>query len=278
MKRIRHSKALGAGLMGAALLAVGSVGFSAWVITGGSTDQSSGAVGVEVAGVTDNRVTFAGNPTWNDTIVASSRTLGTAYNKKTLLAEANGTQAYICFGPSITDTTGLIQASGTGVGDLEHLKFSFSYTINCVDFSKITTFTLQLVNSTGGNATTQLLAAQGSGSAEYIKNPACVSSAVALATSSELSSIAQGDSFNAGGNVNNQITTVVNSYSEGTSASFTTDVWWGWGTAFTGDNPASQDSTNSSADATIQKINSMNDILDDITGTFTAKIVVESAA
>ena len=130
MKRIKHKKAFSALLVGAAVLSVGTVGFSAWIITGGTDAASSGNIGVQVATVDDQRIQFKqiydnNSRTWD---WADTCTPGAANsdNGKTIVSDD---KAYVIFGPKYNDSTGYIQASGNGLNDLEHLSISVKFTL-----------------------------------------------------------------------------------------------------------------------------------------------------
>jgi len=171
MKRITHSKkTLGAVLIGAAGLALGSVGFSAWVIGNGSSTSDAKSVGIGVSSATDNLVFFTTQPAFSNTIQkgteqkTDSSATATYYGstKDKTAVNAGNTEAYVVFGPNPLSSGTILVDDGTAA-DWEHMKIEFTFTVEWPSAKK-----LKIHVDSAGTAVTPLTTAATN---SYIVNP-----------------------------------------------------------------------------------------------------------
>lgn len=256
MKRVKNKKALSTIVIGAAVLSVGSVGFASWVISGGDASGSVDTIGVNVAGVSDQRIKM-GAVTYEDKCVA-----GTGNDSsKTLVDDLdNTTKAFIVFGPKSGDNKGMIQAYGDGVNDLEHLSVKFKFTLS----SELLETTLKSISITPTYPAI-LTSFHANG---YVKNPS--------ATSGE--SVTLFDSTVEGKGKNHSFSSDNISYTTPTSGSatglfkatfskvadhtvtVTVLAQWQWGSVFGGVNPGdvARDSSANVVSEAVSNLENMN--------------------
>lgn len=271
MKRLKNRKALTGIIVAAATLSIGTVGFSAWMISGGTQTSDAGTLGVNVATISDYRVKLS-DPAWSNTFSPTVRDATQAHNSShvTMLVDD---EAQICFGPQQGDQTGFIRASGNGVNDLEHLTLEFTFDVECLDFAnhfdKLTVgFEFGGTSATGKQAwgTTLNEAATGN----YITNPFPTDfSAVTLLNAAPSVESSLSDVSGYTGRIQKQCTEI-----NGNVATFKVRLAWGWGSKFGGNNPSvhanQNDATN--LDSLLTDINGLNTILDKGDGSITIKV------
>lgn len=240
MKRVKNKKALSTIVIGAAVLSVGSVGFASWVISGGESSRELDSIGVNLAEVSDQRVTVDGLQ-WINTFRASQRTsTGAAPTGMNTLISDSG-DAQICFGPSINDTNGVIQASGTKVDDLEHLKLQFGFTVSAKDLRYLDTLSLDFTFPTPETIPSGKKdwgsALDACAASDYIVNP-WFSTKTGISICSGLPTA--NTVYPSGISTPIQFTckSVTGTAGEGQVASFEALVLWNWGGAFGGKNPS----------------------------------------
>lgn len=265
--------------MGAALLAVGSVGFSAWVISGGTTEADPQSIGVSVAAVNDNRLSFSSAPAWSNTCTPTE---GNNVSTKTLVSDGT---AHIVFGPKSSDTSGKIQASGYGLDDLEHLFVEIEFTLQCTkwsnNFSKVS-----LDFSASGNTSTftALHALETSG---YILNPLIyntstkVGQAVDIMTDSNYSSApvtsAQNSTYDA------KIVTSLPSALAGSGTvesphtqAFKVTLSWSWGSLFSYTTPGVTEGDDAAINTTVTNLKAFKTAFGNSAKSLSVKVVATS--
>lgn len=239
MKHLKHKKGFSALLIGAAVLSVGTVGFSAWVITGPNIEKESGTVGVTVAAVNDTRVSAGATSWYNQTTLAERQTAitGGTWSDTAVKTIVDGSSnAIICFGPKAGDSAGLVTASGYGANDLESLYVGFTTTLSCDDFSKIN-LSLSLHFDFGEGTLAKLVAGQ---AGTYITNPFTYTTENNVTTVSDVTLLTNATVSNVDDTAvtgNSNVHYILSSYSSG-SVVVTTWVKWTWGTKFSGANPS----------------------------------------
>ncbi len=259
----KKKKPIGIIVVSAAVLSVGSVGFASWIISGGDSESVS-AICVNVATISDERITLT-DFTYTDTCEAGT---GNDSTKTLVDKSTDQTTAYIVFGPKSSDTTGLIQASGNGPNDVEHMSVSFIFTMSCGGLNDTLVRRLNQIYITPTYP--QILTDLASNSNNYIYNPSSTSGD--RVTLYEASTAADGNKY--GGNA-----PVKNSVSGTNTGNFTISIGaatngkatvvitanWKWGSTFSGDNPGSLDTSESQANSVISQLYTMNSMVGDST-------------
>ncbi len=269
MKRITHSKkTLGAVLIGAAGLALGTVGFSAWVVGNGSANSESSLLGVNVADVTDNLVAFTAQPAWDTSNVCVAGSSANVSSKMLVDNATTPTTAYVVFGPESGDSTGPITASGNGVSDLEHLWVKFAFTVSWPSDQNIDLS----VTFTGSTAIGKLTSAGSSSTNKaYIVNPDGVESGskslfsdwngATAFTSATGWAVSLGSLSNANGRKAQTVTVTLS---------------WAWGATFNNVNPGQ--ATDSNVAATLNNLkNGSNGLYDLLNGAGNITMTVTAA-
>ena len=254
MKHIKSKKVVGAIVIAAAMLSVGSVGFASWVISGGDSETLN-TLGVQVASVQNEQISIS-TPTYTNVCGKAK-----AENKsdKTLVDNTTTpTTAYIVFGPNSSDTTGLIQAGYTGDGDLndvEHLSVQFQFTLSSESLS--TRLKEIFITPTYPTVLTSLA------TSGYIKNPSETSkNRITLFTASSTDYSADQTPTVTGGDFSVKLSAINNN-----SITVTVTANWSWGSAFNNVNPASNDSDQSAVDSAVAGINAIDSAITEATDT-----------
>ncbi len=279
----KGKKSLGIVVASAAVISVGSVGFASWIISGGDSSTMDKAIGVDVATISDERIKLS-SATYTNTCVANGTGVDANVSSKTLVDnKTNPTTAYIVFGPYSSDTTGLIQASGTGLDDIGHLSVSFQFTMSCQS-NDILAKRLKKITITPTYPTilTELATADSNGKA-YIYNPSSTSDAkVTLYDVSSATAKYDGNSAVTGtiSGTNTGNFTYTIGIATGGKATIDITANWKWGSIFNGVNPGSLDSSESQANSVLSEIETINSLVKDSTAypDKNVKFVVEVTA
>ncbi len=255
----KKKKPIGIIVVSAAVLSVGSVGFASWIISGGDSESVS-AIGVDVATISDERITLT-DFTYTDTCEAGT---GNDSTKTLVDKSTDQTTAYIVFGPKSSDRTGLIQASGNGLNDVEHMSVSFSFTMSCGGSNDTLVKRLNQIYITPTYPKILTVLA----SSDYIYNPSSTSEGkVTLYNASETTVKYSGTApvINSVSGDNTGNFTI--SIGEATAGVATVEITanWKWGSIFTGGNPGSLDTSESQANSVISQLYTMNSMVGDST-------------
>ncbi len=259
-----RNKKIGIIVAGAAALSVGSVGFASWVISGGDSADFKN-IGVNVATISDERISLTA-PSYTNICVPDGTGDYANVSSKTLVDKVDSpTTAYVVFGPDSSDTSGLIQASGTGQNDIGHLSVSFTFKMTCGDKNEILIKRLSKINITPKYpAVLTSLATSG-----FIYNPSSTSDTkvelydAADSSTTKYEGTAKQTYTISGTNTGN-FTMVIGEATAG-SADVTITANWKWGSVFSGKDPGSLDDNQSSADSVISQIGSMNSMISNAT-------------
>lgn len=249
----KKKKPVGIIVVASAVLSVGSVGFASWIISGGDSESVS-AIGVNVATISDERITLT------DFAYTNTCTAGTDNDSNKTLVD-NGT-AYIVFGPKSSDKTGLIQASGNGLNDVEHMSVSFEFMMSCGESNDTLVKRLNQIYITPTYPTILTDLA----SNNYIYNPSSTSgSRVTLYEASSATpkydGTAEVTNSVSGSSDTGNFTISIGTATDG-KATVGITANWKWGSTFSGNNPGSLDSSESQANSVISQLSSMNSMAD----------------
>ncbi len=254
----KKKKPIGIIVVSAAVLSVGSVGFASWIISGGDSESIS-AIGVDVATISDERITLS-SPTYTNTCAPGT---DNDSDKTLVYKPTDPTTAYIVFGPKSSDTTGLIQASGNALNDVEHMSVSFSFTMSCggSNVTLVKRLNQIYITPTYPQILTDLAFSN------YIYNPSSTNGG--KVTLYEASTATDGNKYNGNAPVTNSVsgTNTGNftiSIEKATDGIATVQITanWKWGSTFGGNNPGSLDTSESQANSVISELYSMNSMVD----------------
>ena len=269
--KFKNRKALTGIVVSAAVLSMGTVGFSAWVVFGVHTEtQDIGTLGVNVATVSDYHMQIS-NPAWSGTFAPSDRDATVAHDA-TQVTMIEDSKAQICFGPRQGDQEGSIRADGNGKGDLEHLTLEFTFKVQCRDFENH--FDKLDVSFVFGAASGEKQSwgdtLKEAATAGYITNPFLDDYSPVTVLQGEPTAESDLVSVSgANGLIKRQCVSI-----SGEEAIFKVRLAWGWGATFNNDNPSvhadQNDGTN--LQSLINKINGLNTILAKGDGTITVKV------
>ena len=269
--KFKNRKALAGIVVSAAVLSIGTVGFSGWIVFGShEVNKEVESLGVNVATMTNYAMEIS-DPVWSGQFAPSARDVTQEHdiNQVTML---DGGDAQICFGPKQGDQEGAIRAQGNNKDDLEHLTLEFTFDVTCADFDnhfdKLTVAFVFGAASSGKQTWGTTLNAAAAGN--YITNPFPTDfAAVTLLTGKPTVNSGLEDVSGYTGLIKQQCVSIT-----GDVATFKVRLAWGWGTKFSSNNPsvdARQDNA-TNLQSLLDDIEALNDILADGSGTVTVKV------